>query len=242
MKARGALLGTMSGSMGAVTATRGQAGQVLRQRVVGTNPATPGQAAARGNFGAAIQQWQGSLTAAQRAGWEVFAENTPKTDSLGSAKILTGRDAFVASATARRTVGLAAILEPPTLFSRGEQTNRITNFAETRDNVLEELFGFQWSMETRFSPASEDGWSAWWLGPAQNQSRKSPKKKLKYIRRHGFFAGNTELTLMTFQPSDFAGIGIPVPGEFRLVRIINLFNSGRVSAPYELVVAVVDGS
>lgn len=242
MKTRGALLGTMSGSMGSVTATRGQAGQVLRQRVIGTNPASANQAAARGNFGAAIQLWQARLTAAQRAAWDVFAANTPKTDALGSAKVLTGRDAFVASASARARVGLAAVLDAPTLFSNGEQTNRITNFAEDRDNVMEEVLGFQWSMETRFAPTSDGGWSAWWLGPPQNQTRKNPRKKLKFIRRSGFFADQDELTLLEFLPSNFAGIGIPLPGQFRLIRIVNFFNDGRVSSPYEVVIEVVDAS
>ena len=88
-------VGSMSGSQGGTTASRGRAGQYFRTRSMPTQPNTAAQTAIRTNVATASARWGGSLTDAQRDGWETFSQNFPITDKLGQPLQLTAQQAYV---------------------------------------------------------------------------------------------------------------------------------------------------
>lgn len=88
------LIAAMSGSMAGMTATRGQAGKVLRRRAVPNNPNTPPQRLARQNLGNISIAWQ-KTTAEGRARWQALADNTTRTNALGDATQYTARELFI---------------------------------------------------------------------------------------------------------------------------------------------------
>jgi len=119
MKYIGALVGTMSGSMGGATASRNRGGQYLRQRVVPTNPATARQVMVRNYLSGAVTAWA-SEDDAVRAAWKTYADNVPTTDSLGQTVVLTGQQMYIRCWVAGMMVNQA--FEPfdaPTTFNRG---------------------------------------------------------------------------------------------------------------------------
>lgn len=118
MKFVGALIGTASGSMGGATASHNRGGQYMRQRVVPTNPATTRQTMVRAYLGAANGAY-GMLTAPQKAAWETFAQNMPRTDSLGNTIVLTGQQMYCGMYVPAMLAGMDTDIGGPTVFNNG---------------------------------------------------------------------------------------------------------------------------
>lgn len=89
-----ALIGRLSRSAGATTASHNRFGAYLRNRVMPTNPATAAQMAIRTNLTTLSQTWR-TLTGAQRAGWASLGAMIIRTDSLGQTYDLTGFQAYL---------------------------------------------------------------------------------------------------------------------------------------------------
>lgn len=120
----------MSGSVGGVTASHNRGGTYFRRRVVPTNPNSQQQQAIRGGFGGIVNAWQPQLSDAQRQGWKDYALNTPRTDVIGQALVLTGQQAYIGANSARMqaaNLGLSIadvspprVDQPPAIFNTGE--------------------------------------------------------------------------------------------------------------------------
>lgn len=118
MKFKGTFGAEFSGSAGALTASHNRGGYYLRQRVIPVNPNSDAQRALRTTFSAAVVAYSG-LSAVNRDGWKVWADNTPFTDSLGDPRPVTGQNAFIGSYTLKTQAGLAPVTAAPSTFNRG---------------------------------------------------------------------------------------------------------------------------
>lgn len=116
MKFKPVFVGDMSGSVGALTASRGRAGPYFKLKGFPVNPNSPAQVAVRVAFGQLSTLWA-SLTPDQRLAWATYAENVPVTGGDGDPLTLTGQTMYIRSNTVRLQAQLARIDDAPTLFS-----------------------------------------------------------------------------------------------------------------------------
>lgn len=107
-----ALIGRLSRSAGATTASHNRFGAYLRNRVMPTNRQTAAQTNVRANLALYSAGWK-ALTTTQQAGWTALGLNMTRTDSLGSTYNLTGQLAYIAINRNLFTVGLSATTTPP---------------------------------------------------------------------------------------------------------------------------------
>lgn len=119
MKFLGSFVTAVSGSLGGITASRGRGGQFLRARLIPTDPISGDQAVRRSVFADVSAQWLTLLTTAQREAWDLYAENTPMTDSLGQSFLLSGHQHFVRSGTYSVMLGNSVFDDAPTTFGIG---------------------------------------------------------------------------------------------------------------------------
>ena len=99
----------MSGSMAGMTATRGQVGKVLRRRAIPANPNTEAQQRARAQLGNLSIAWQ-SLTPANQAKWQEYADARTNTNALGDDIPVSARGLFIYFNTLNRLRNPAATL------------------------------------------------------------------------------------------------------------------------------------
>lgn len=112
----------LSGSIGGITASRNRGGSYFRERAVPVNPATPFQVAVRSLFAQLASVWQQTLTDAQRAGWQTYAENTPVVNRIGDVIILPALAMYQRSNVPRLQSGFDRVDEPPSTFGLPEFT------------------------------------------------------------------------------------------------------------------------
>jgi hypothetical protein len=237
MKLTPSLAGTLSGSMGGMTASRNRGGQYLRRRVVPVNPNSPRQQAARASFTNAIQDWTGVLTDAQRTSWATYAANTPRTDVLGQALVLTGQQAYLAANAPRQTAAasgltvtaaLPTINNAPTVFNTGEAVTSILNF---------EVDGTEISLSADFGVlASDVGIGLLFVGSPQNPSInffKGPYQLAAAATFNASDAGVTFTALDQSLPAEWASDHVFMGGERVPVRLVQLFEDGRVSLAFQ---------
>jgi hypothetical protein len=108
-----------SGSFAGNTHAHNRAGQYRRNRRAPTQSPTPRRTAVRGLLSGASSSFA-SLTPAQIAAWNSFADGHPVTDKLGSSIKLTGHQWFVSIYTMTVASGGAPPTDPPvstTVFS-----------------------------------------------------------------------------------------------------------------------------
>lgn len=130
MKFKSEIVTQASGSVGGVTYSRNRGGLYRRARAIPTNPDTTNQQQVRNAFTALIGTWN-NLSQAQRDAWDLYGQNTPKTDVLGSEIQLSGQNEFVAANTPRiqaqlrvaTAVEVPFVASGPTIFNRGDFTN-----------------------------------------------------------------------------------------------------------------------
>jgi hypothetical protein len=116
MLVKSALVTQMSGSIGGLTATRNRAGMVLRARALPVNPGSAYQAVVRNHLSNLAAYWLSDLTAAQRAAWELYAQNTSMLGKLGDPVQLTGQQHFIRANAARLQASLTQVDDAPTDF------------------------------------------------------------------------------------------------------------------------------
>lgn len=119
MKFKSPVLSEASGSIAGLTASHNRYGLYFRQRVIPVNPATGLQVAVRGFFGLLSTAWQSTLTAAQRAAWDLYAQNVTVTGPLGDQQNITGANMYIRCNVPRLQAGLPRVDDGPTEFSLG---------------------------------------------------------------------------------------------------------------------------
>lgn len=136
MKFKSQVFTQASGSVGGLTYSHNSAGLYTRARAIPVNPNTSRQVVVRAALTTLVNRWLQTLTQLQRDAWELWAANTPTTDVLGDALILTGQQAYVSANTPRvqasdvqfnplnglplLTAAAAIADDAPILFNRGE--------------------------------------------------------------------------------------------------------------------------
>lgn len=113
MKFTSTVFAATSGSIAGMTFSRNRGGQYTRRRAIPSNPNSEAQGIARTNLAAAVSFWTNELDPEQRAGWNTYAQATPRLDPLGQQILLSGQQMFVRSATVRLASGLEIIENAP---------------------------------------------------------------------------------------------------------------------------------
>lgn len=117
------LLGAeLSGSIGAITASRNKGGAFFRERVVPTNPGTPLQNVIRQFMGQLASRWTNTLSVGQRESWDVYALNVPLLNRLGESVNVTGLNMYQRSNVPRLQAGLSRQDDGPVTFNKGDFT------------------------------------------------------------------------------------------------------------------------
>lgn len=102
-----------SGSFAGNTHSHNRAGQYRRNRRAPVQPIGTGRRAIqRNNFGTASTEYA-SLTFAEQAAWQAYADAHPVTDRLGASIKLTGHQMYVAINSQLLNCGSATITAPP---------------------------------------------------------------------------------------------------------------------------------
>jgi hypothetical protein len=91
----------------------------------------------RGILASLVNSWTNTLTAAQRAAWEMYAANTPTTDVMGAVLMLTGQQFFIRNNAPRVQAGLTTIVAAPTTYNNGEAVVEVAASASGTPNTLE---------------------------------------------------------------------------------------------------------
>lgn len=110
------MLASISGSLAGATYARNRGGAYVRSRTVPVNPGTEFQAAVRASLGTLAARWRDTLTPAQRAAWDNYALNTPRTNALGDPINIGGIGAYIRGNVVREQAGLAYVDDGPTSF------------------------------------------------------------------------------------------------------------------------------
>lgn len=122
MKFKPVLGSELSGSIGGITASHNAGGAYFRNRVIPTNPGSQFQTAVRSLVGQLTNLWLNTLTAGQRATWDLYAANVPLLDKLGEPINVSGLNMYVRSNTPRLQVGLPGVDVGPAAFNLGDFT------------------------------------------------------------------------------------------------------------------------
>lgn len=109
-----------SGSLAGTTYSHNRYGMYMRNRSTPVNPQTAFQSAVRNAFQTLTSAWMNTLTAVQRAAWDVYAANVSVPNALGDPVFLTGLAHYVRSNVPRIQAGLARVDTGPTTFTLPE--------------------------------------------------------------------------------------------------------------------------
>lgn len=136
-----------SGSIGGQTASHNRFGNYIRARTTPVNPKTNRQSAVRACVAWLADAWRTVLTQAQRNGWEVYAANIVRTDSLGSQMHLTGFNMYIRCNTAAVTSGLAHQVTAPVIQTLGSQDPTVVCTADEAAQQISVVFadGVPWT-------------------------------------------------------------------------------------------------
>lgn len=110
------LLAEIRGSIAGSTFGRNRGGIYIRSRSVPINPGSEFQAAVRASLGLLSARWRDTLTNAQRAAWDAYALNTPRTNALGDPINIGGIGAYVRGNVSRIQAGLSIVDDGPASF------------------------------------------------------------------------------------------------------------------------------
>lgn len=148
----------ISGSIGGVTYARNKAGFYARNRTVPINPGSARQQVIRFAVAQLTTRWVETLTAAQRAAWEIYAENVHLPNPLGQLRNVGGIAMYVRSNVPRITAGglsLSIVDDAPTIFDLGTFT------APTATSVDAAADTVDWTWDNADDWAGEDGAAMW---------------------------------------------------------------------------------
>lgn len=123
MKYKSQIVTQASGSVGGTTYSHNASGLYQRARSIPVNPNSPQQAAVRGFQSQLSNHWVNTLSVAQRAAWDTYAQNVLIPNTLGDPVNIGGIAQYIRSNVPRLQAALARVDTAPTIFDLGEFTN-----------------------------------------------------------------------------------------------------------------------
>lgn len=123
MKFKSPVYSEASGSIAGITYSHNRGGMYTRQRVIPTDPGSAFQVAIRGFVASLTSLWLSTLTAAQRAAWDLYAESVELPDTLGEPRNVGGLGMYVRSNVPRLQAGIPRVDDGPVIFNLGDFTN-----------------------------------------------------------------------------------------------------------------------
>lgn len=156
----------MSGSIAGDTYARNRYGNYSRARTKPVNPNTARQIAVRASLATLTVRWSQTLTALQRAAWDLYASNVAMKNRLGETINLTGFNHYIRSNVERQRNGLGVVDAGPVVFELPAQdpTFAVTASEATQQVTLAYDDTMDWADET-------GGWMVFYLGMPQNAQR-----------------------------------------------------------------------
>lgn len=220
--------GSPSGSLGAMTYSHNRYGYYVRSRSVPTNPNTARQQAVRSQLQALSEYWGGSLSAAERAAWNLYADNVPVVDALGQAINLSGINWFVGNNASILQAGLPQVDAAPVIFSRAETDPTMAAAISEATQQISVAFdtGLDWVGE-------DDAGMLIYMSIPQSPGRTFLPPQYRYA---GVIAGDS-----VAPPASPQVIAVPfacVETQGCLVKAVIVRADGRTSAPFLDTVAV----
>ncbi len=125
-----------SGTLGDTIHSRNGSGPYTRPFVVPVDPNTQRQQRIRTRMTEISQQWAGTLTKPQRAGWATYAANVPVPSVSGRKQYLTGQQMFIRCNMARRNPVAFSIRDAPVIFNHGEFSTPTVETIQFVDLIL----------------------------------------------------------------------------------------------------------
>lgn len=116
MKFNSLVYGAVSGSIGGITYAHNTGGMYARARATPTDPASSFQQALRNAMGALTTRWLTTVTAAQRAAWDVFSQNVPVLDTLGQPRLIPALSWYIKCNSLRLQASVAVVDAGPTVY------------------------------------------------------------------------------------------------------------------------------
>lgn len=150
----------MRGSIAGNTYSRNRYGAYARARTKPVNPNSARQQSVRAALAFLTERWSATLTAAQRAAWNLYGSNVVMTNKLGESINLSGFNHYIRSNTILKLLGITVVDAGPVVFeipeadptyaiAASEATQQITTtYDDTMDWADENdayMFGFQGS-------------------------------------------------------------------------------------------------
>ncbi len=136
------LVTQVSGSVGGTTYAHNAGGIYMRARAIPVNPNSAYQLLARDALTQLVTAWTETLTATQRAGWELYASNVPTTNALGDTRFISGQNWYVAAnqprlaAASKLAVSIGRIDTAPVIFDRSLLTTPSAVVLDVSSNNL----------------------------------------------------------------------------------------------------------
>lgn len=220
MKFKSQLVTQASGSIGGFTASHNKGGLYLRARAIPVNSNTSFQQAVRNFMSQLTSRWNAVLTAAQRAAWSVYADQTPITDTLGEPRTIPPLAMYCRSNIARLQAGFAVVDDGPTFY--GLPTLSPLTF--TADATADE---FDVAFEATDAWANEDG------GGLMLAASRPQNVSINYFNGPYRFAG--AVVGAVTPPTSPATIALPFPvaaGQQVFFKARATLADGRVSSPF----------
>lgn len=107
----------MRGKIGGNVYSKNRYGNYVRQGTIPVNPNSSRQAAVRADMASIVSAWTETLTAVQRAAWEVYAAAINFVNQLGETITLTGYNHFVRCNISRLNNGVPLTAVAPTTLT-----------------------------------------------------------------------------------------------------------------------------
>lgn len=218
-----------SGSVGGTTYAHTRSGLYMRARSIPVNPNTGFQLQVRAALTSLVTRWTTVLTAAQRAAWNLYAENVPVTNALGDPINLSGQNWYVAantprlqSATKIPAVALPTVDTAPAVFDRG--------FFTTPSFVADVSTGLVVTFEdTTDAWATLNGGLLMYIGRPANSSRNFFKGPFRLVHTED---GDAATSPRTITPAVIAALGYPFAvGQAVWMKFVATDATGRLSSP-----------
>lgn len=221
MRFKSVILGPASGSVAGLTYSRNAGGQYIRARSTPTDPATSYQQTVRAAVASLVNLWKDTLTAAQRAEWDLYAENVPLPDVFGDPKYRTGINHYVRSNVPRIQAGSPRVDAGPGIFDLGDYTAPSFGFDATA-NEVDVTF-----VNTDDWAGEDDSDMLVYCGRPQSPT-------INFFKGPYRYAGKIEGDAIT-PPTSPAAIGLPfaiIAGQQGFARIVVSRADGRLSTPF----------